>query len=241
MSPKAKKRIKWLAVRFAFLYFAVQLLSELFIPTREVNYRLDVTFEVDGVPVTGSGVQKLVVSRVMPILGSKQLNWSTSGEAVIVDLPKIGSVFVLLTSPRDDGIYTFATKGRFDFLFSDACQLLEKGEDRSWSSLVRFVGRYSGTCSILSKDLPPLVHFKDENNPATVERVYPDHPQDALGASVKFSQASLTITNEPITTGIQNRLKWLSNDYEKRLVYAPSSTPPFPAILKHGYFKGFLK
>lgn len=87
MSPKAKKRIKRLAVSFAILYGAFQLLSELFIPTREIHYRLDVTFEVDGVPVTGSGVQKLVVSRVIPILETKQANWTLSGEAVIVDLP----------------------------------------------------------------------------------------------------------------------------------------------------------
>jgi hypothetical protein len=73
-----------------------------------LNFRLDVTFEVDGKQVTGSGVQKFVLAlpiwSVFPDIG---YDFDVYGDAVIVDLPNRSSVFVLMNSPRDDGSVDF--------------------------------------------------------------------------------------------------------------------------------------
>ncbi len=101
VSGRTKRSFAWLTA----LFFCGWLAVELYMPWRSVHYRLDVTFEVDGVPVTGSGVQKffIICDRVPLSLGV--LSMRTSCEAVIVDLPGKKSVFALMATAREDGSF----------------------------------------------------------------------------------------------------------------------------------------
>lgn len=206
-------------------------------PVSERHYRLDVTFEVDGVPVTGSGVQKLIVRRVRG-LSAKRAVWTASGDAVIVDLPGRGAVFVLVTTPTSDGTYTHGTKGRFDTLVSDACELKKKRGKRDWSEYVRSVGELTGSCAVPDNVVPLMVRFADEAEPGSIERVYPDTPETSLGPGVRFLGATVTVTDAPVTTGIGTRLTWLSKYPEPSLKPGRSTaTPPFSQTIRHGYFR----
>lgn len=228
----ATAAVGWVGIRTAW---------EHFFPRSVIHYRLDVTFEVDGIPVTGSSVQELMVSRVRG-LSAKSASWRAFGEAVVVDLPGHGAVFVLLTSPTVDGVYTGSTKGRFDGLIYDACNLKEKHAGISWGSFVRMIGELSGACNVPSEELPLMVHFKDIADPGTVRRVIPDQVQERFGPSVEFVGATVTITDEPLTLGIERRLPWLSEYPEPSLVSGtPSNNPSFPQLIHHGYLRNFRK
>lgn len=208
-----------------------------FFPKSVIHYRLDVTFEVDGVPVTGSSVQKLVVYRVRGI-GHNKASWHTYGEAVRVDLPGHGAVYVLMTTPTPDGTYTFSTKGRFDFLVSWACKLKEQRGDRSWDDFVRMVGQVSGECKVPDQYVPLMVRFIDETKPTSVQRIHPNEREKSTGKKVRFVGAKIEVTDEPLTSGIDKHLHWLTEKSEKRLTpgYTGSENPSLPDTLKHSYF-----
>lgn len=208
-------------------------------PTADLHYRLDVTFEVDGITVTGSAVQKLSVIRVRG-LTPRAFNLTATGEAVAVDLPNSKTVFVLLASPTKDGIFTGSTRGRYDFLLPDACGLWKKRDELGPSGFVRFFENLSGSCSIEPEYLPLMVTFQDKADPNSVTRVDPDKPEKALGTGARFIDATITITDEPITTEIGDQLKWLSEYYEPRLEVGDlggSQNPTFPQIMQHGFFR----
>ncbi|MHA7777188.1 hypothetical protein [Roseibium sp. M-1] len=208
-----------------------------YFPHSVIHYRLDVTFEVDGVPITGGAVQKLVVERVYG-LGQVRAEWWTFGEAVRVNLPGYGAVYVLMTSPTPDGTYTFATKGRFDFLVSSACKLKEQRGDRNWNEYVRMIGQVSGQCDVPEHSLPLMVRFRDENDPTSVERIFPNQLPTHYKEHVRFVDAKINITSEPVTYNIKAHLPWLSTDREKRLSpnFLGSANPNLSETLKYGYF-----
>jgi len=206
-------------------------------PVSRVHYRLDVTFLVDGQEVTGSGVQLLVVRRVSG-LGQKRAIWTTSGEAVAVDLPGGQTVYALMTTQKPDGTYTGGI-GSYQVQVSEACKLKEQRGDRDWTEYVRFVGTVSGTCQVPRDISPIMVTFTDETDPTSVKRVLPDAAEAVLGPGVQFKRTTLTITDEPVSTGINERLPWLSDQEEARLTpgYTGSFEPTLPDLLARSYFR----
>jgi hypothetical protein len=68
------------------------------------------------------------------------------------------------------------------------------------------LARARGTRKIVPNDLPDLVTFADVNNPATVIEVDRNDLQATLGAGVSWNEITLECTDEPITTGIENKL-----------------------------------
>jgi hypothetical protein len=88
-----------------------------------------------------------------------------------------------------------------------------------------------------------MVRFREETDPSSIERIFPDKPEQVLGPGIKFVGARITITDAPVTTGIRKRLTWLTEDTQKRLVAQPdgSANPPFPRIIEHGHFRKIQK
>ena len=71
-----------------------------------------------------------------------------------------------------------------------------------------------------------LVTFKDINDPKTVERVDPNNLAEAFGQGVRLARASIEITNEPVTTGIEKRLPWMGWSSEKWIEFARDGWEP---------------
>jgi hypothetical protein len=63
--------------------------------------------------------------------------------------------------------------------------------------------------------MPMLVWFREINDPTSIEQIAPETLSTVFGRGVRLRHATIEITNDPITTGIQNKLSWLSN-LEKR-------------------------
>ncbi|WP_066268991.1 hypothetical protein [Blastomonas sp. CCH3-A3] len=58
---------------------------------------------------------------------------------------------------------------------------------------------------------PMLVRFRDINDPTTVERVDPDALAASFGEGVKLRRVTVQLTDDPVTKGIEKRLKWLDS------------------------------
>ena len=83
-----------------------------------------------------------------------------------------------------------------------------------------------------------LVTFGDLNDPTSVERVDPDDLAATFGEGVSLKRITVQITDDPVTTGIEKRLVWLSKYPEPSL--DPTHGPrdfSLPATLHHGAFQ----
>lgn len=79
------------------------------------------------------------------------------------------------------------------------------------------LARARGPHKITPSDLADLVTFADVNDPATVIEVDPNNIETTLGAGVSWNEITLEGTDEPVTTGIEAKLPWLREYFEKNL------------------------
>ena len=64
---------------------------------------------------------------------------------------------------------------------------------------------------------PMLVAFGDEADPTSVARVDPDDLAASFGEGVTLKRITVALTNDPVTTGIEERLGWLPQYFDKML------------------------
>jgi hypothetical protein len=74
-----------------------------------------------------------------------------------------------------------------------------------------------GPRGITPADLPDLVTFSDVNNPTTVIEVDPQNLRTTLGEGISWNGITLESTDEPVTKGIEEKLPWLREYYQKHL------------------------
>ena len=55
-----------------------------------------------------------------------------------------------------------------------------------------------------------MVRFSDIADPRTVEKVDPEDLVAAFGQGVKLRRVIVQLTDEPVTTGIEKRLRWMA-------------------------------
>ena len=79
------------------------------------------------------------------------------------------------------------------------------------------LARARGPHKTTPSDLADLVTFADVNDPATVIEVDPNNIETTLGAGVSWNEITLEGTDEPVTTGIEAKLPWLREYFEKNL------------------------
>ena len=95
---------------------------------------------------------------------------------------------------------------------------------------------------------PLLVHFKDIHDPKSIEALEPLEPDTfvaAFGPGVKLRRITLTVTDDPITTGIEKRLRWLLSQ-RGSLVPQPSNVnigdmPPAQMTNEGDFSQGISK
>jgi len=83
------------------------------------------------------------------------------------------------------------------------------------------------------KDLPVLVRFRDPKVPTSVELVDPLNLAASFGSGVTLTRASVEITDDPVTKGIETRLPWLASSNVSPTLFPPdqvlrsiAETPP---------------
>ncbi len=238
--PKVNAK-KWLIV-IVVIFLGFTFIKDILLPNRIVNYRLEIAFEVDGVPVFGSGVQQLSIRRVPQILTTTSIVKNVYGEAVVIDLLDRGAIFALLGSPVAKNEVRLSSIGLFNSLLMRSCGLTESLKHKTWNDYIRSIGRITGECEIAHEDLPIFVHFSDETDPYSAQRVDPENPDTTLGKGIRFLNARLVVTNERISQKIDQRLDWLTDDSGKRLVvHLDAEKQPFARSLTNGMFRRMTK
>jgi len=162
------------------------------------SYRVRMTVEVDtpqGVR-SGSGVFEIHASRALALLPQEhQAEIWLRGEAVPIDLPGGQQLFALLRPADDRGTSEGNITGALDPAFRGGA-----------ADFLASVARLSAPAMVgRSAALPPgsyplLVRFRDPAIPGSVE---------VPGAGTRIRAIRLVITDEPVTSGLENRLPWL--------------------------------
>lgn len=172
------------------------------LPSVTIRYRLALTVVADGAEHTGSSVVGVTYGTRVPLFSnhSGRIYTEVKGEAVAVDISNRGTLFALLkagSSHRSSP--EFIIPKAFGFPGGSV-------PDDGFSRLSALAGRVD----LSPVDLPLLVRFRDLSEPTTVERVDPSDLAEAFGRGVYLKQAWVEITRDPVTTGIEKRLPWLS-------------------------------
>jgi hypothetical protein len=141
---------------------------------------------------------------LLDLLSQTAVFFGTRGEAVVVDLGARGLLFALL-NPDDARKSSRTIFDAFSRLHEDLWDPTGIGP-----GAMDRMAKLRGETQIPFEMLPMLVRFRDISDPMTVERVEPDDLETSFGAGVKFVAASVEITNDEVTTGIDKRLGWLA-------------------------------
>jgi hypothetical protein len=214
--------VKWLGI-VGVLIVGVVVSYGVSYPGVTVRYRLTLEAQVDSELKTASGVREVTYSKQPAVGGQGELSIGVRGEAIALDLGSRGTLFALLTAGVDDrsGAEWIVLRA-FDFDGGSLPRPVEEG--------VKQVLRLSGKRELPLDNLPLLVRFRDVDNPKTVEGISPLHIGERFGPNAKLVRATLEIvpagiwpfsrygvSGEPLTTGIDQRLKWLPEYHNRQL------------------------
>jgi hypothetical protein len=164
----------------------------------------------------------------------------TRGEATVVDLGPRGLLFALLG--RDSDRKDSAGPGSYEILIFGGMKE-RTSDDGELARFIDTLNRERPKGDIPIENMGLLVHFRDPNDPKTVERVDPSDLPASFGAGVRLVRATIEIVNEPLTTGIEARLPWLQRfmtlgaSLDGDTNVARRLQAPFANKLGTGYFK----
>jgi hypothetical protein len=206
--------VKWLTI-IAAIIGVVSVGYGLDHPSLPIRYRLTLEAEVEGTPKNGSSVIEVTYAKQLNI--GSDLSVSHQGEAVALDLGPRGTLFALLKQGTDSRSIPETIIFR---AFNFDGGIWPTGSVEHLQSQLR---KLSGKRELPLSNLPLLVRFRDINNPMTAERVDPFEIGKSFGEGARLVRATLEIvpagvwplnlvglSGEPITDGIEKRLKWLA-------------------------------
>jgi hypothetical protein len=230
--------MKWLGVVGVLIVVALATVVwyDMVYPGVTVRYRLTLEAQVDGELKTASGVREVTYTKQPQLAAQHELAIGYRGEAIALDLGSRGTLFALLKEDTDDrsGPEWIVLRA-FGFSGGSLPSPVEEG--------VKQVSRLSGRRELPLDSLPRLVRFRDINDPKTVEGVHPFNIAERFGADTRLVRATLEIVSpsEPITTGIDQRLKWLPGYYDRMLDGERFETISSPLRLANSLSSGAFK
>ncbi len=177
----------------------------LFADHASMRFRMTVEVETpDGVR-TGSSVMEVRSAKYVRLTSEERPgSIGLIGEAVVVDLAD-GPLFALLVN--DD------VPPRLAFRVVAA---LDPRVNRQQSSVetVRRLGKAPGKvkAELPREHWPKMLRFSDLADPTSVALVDPDDLAATFGEGTALKRITVQITDEPLTTGIEKRLGWLSEE-----------------------------
>lgn len=178
-----------------------------------LRYRFTPVVDENGHTVRGSAVYDTRwagIAEYFPSLselaGGRRWLPIYSGEATYVDLGAPGILFALMTydplRTRQGTALNPAGLLVAPFGYSMIGAV-------TWDLLYR-IQDTRGPIDVPLERLPLLVRFRNLNDPATAERVDPFNLAASFGSGVKLLRATIEMTNDPVTTGIEQKLPWLA-------------------------------
>ena len=83
---------------------------------------------------------------------------------------------------------------------------------------------------------PMLVTFEDLDDPTSVNKINPDDLAASFGEGVELKRITVQLTDDPVTTGIDERLEWLERPFSDR-----ERNSDFPTGIPLGDFKRLFR
>ncbi len=173
------------------------------------SYRYKMTVEVetpDGLR-TGNAVREVTVTRPpnIPMLGENRIQRRVDGEAVVVDLTGGHTLFALLVGEGHNSLQPH---------LGISTLLREKGT-RMPRPIEIWPAMPKTRAPEFKSLMPMLVTFGDLDDPTSVESLGPKDLPIFFGSGVKLRRITVQITDDPVTTGIEERLGWMDS-YRKK-------------------------
>lgn len=232
--------MKITAVVFAVLVIAAAVWWQVTHPSGTWRYKMTVMVETPEGVKTGSAVREITVITGIQITPESKPISRLTGEAVIVDLGERGVLFALLKGNKLGEDYAkFLPFYAFPY---------EKGGLTPEG--IKYYRSLKAPPVVLEPDLyPQFVHFKDIDNPKTVELVMEmkscgnpqsgiprgmaciekDRFEEIFGEGVRLKSVTAEMTDEPITLGqVSRTLKWLEARRKARTKGAIGGSPDKP-------------
>jgi hypothetical protein len=223
LTDRGMSRLRKTGIILLGLVAAWEAMTALFFPSSSLHYKLSLDIDDNGITRHGEGVIGVSFQSQGPLLISPTPQWwvDFSGEAFPIDLGARGTLFVLLAGDpkrqrpsldyRSDDRYSPREAGRaalveyFQFYVSG----LPNGLGAKFK--IDAFANSRTAVDLAPNALPKLVRFRDADDPKSAELVDPDHLDASFGPGVKILRAKAEITGEPITSGIEKRLKWVKS------------------------------
>ena len=186
----------------------------------KTSFRYKLTLSVDtpdGVKAASTVVEMKFHEVSIPERGTQT---TVTGEALYLDLgpgnrPLIALIGKAFENPSSRRRRYWTISGPDPFFV-----LRLYGDEQPAKDMLEAVERFAtwrGPRVIEIEDLPDLVTFTDITDPRSVKRVEPHSLATALGRDVRWKSMTLEITDEPLSTGIEKRLPWLTSYFDKLL------------------------
>lgn len=178
-------------------------------PETILRYRLTAEFRVDGKPVSGTGIWQ-VKYRPSVCFDVCKIITKMSAEAIPIELGTgRGTLWILLRQRNSSPDFPFEIKTDPNWMVP---YLLGHSPfaPPSFPTYVRGLRQIQGTIHPTLDQLPQMVILKSDELPIVYQWVGTGPGGVDLGLLPEFVGATITITDEPPTSGIRNRLKWLT-------------------------------
>ena len=167
------------------------LLTRSMSPSETFRYRLTLLADVNGETVTGSGVFQETIDKS----GPTQL----TGEAVTLDLGQNRLLFLIF--PGVNAEQAIVNMPLRDFPLREGSPL----------ERARQLVHDRPHADVPFNKLPVLVHFRDIADRTSIEVVNPANLARTFGNGVTLYKATIEITDDPVTTGLEAKLPWLAD------------------------------
>lgn len=185
------------------------------------TYRYRLTVEVSTPEGVKTGFSVIEVTQRVVRPGSNPAGTAVErrvrGEAVSVDLPAGNTLFALLRSENNAEwasyvMQTLASHTKGESFEQQLDNMLELKGERVLPRMFPPVGHLDERSAY-----PLLVAFGDIDDPTSVKEVDPDELAAAFGDGFSLKRITVQLTDDPVTSGIEQRLEWLPNYYDKML------------------------
>ena len=200
--------MKKLAVAL-FILLGLYGCYEVAIPSVTIHYKLTLVVDDNGKQYTSSSVVEVFRQDTTKVFGGSFGGYGGDfkGEAVVVDLGEKGALFSLLKKGDNVDYPLYIVMYAFPEHFEEYRNITEISVVDAMRKLDSIRPRPKNDISF--NKLPMLVRFRDINDPKTVELVDPNDLEKSFGAGVKLVSATMEITDELVTKGVERWLPWL--------------------------------
>jgi hypothetical protein len=179
----------------------------------DLRYRLTLYIDSNGQVVNGSSVYDTLWGWSPPPLAQLQGGrpWSTvvEGQALAVDLGNHGMLVAVMSHDP----LRIGKPPNLGSSLDPAGLLAETFESSiggmTWD-LLRRIRDTRGPVDVPLQILPLLIRLGDRNDPGSIEWVNPYDLAANFGTGVKLVRATIEMTSDPVTTGIEEKLPWLA-------------------------------